>query len=153
MYSTIPVYYPSYRYAHEHDEVELWRESHRINMECKGQINRRALEANNSRELDLMIDDLIRIYGVERTLCVLSRTIQYKDWDERLSQAVQKRAKSFQFHEQEYEESFDPTKQYICHDLHPCVLDLIYHKLMEKEEEQANYNTQQHVLFDDEQEL
>jgi hypothetical protein len=105
MYATTPVYYPSFRYAREHNEIELWGESHRINMECKGQINRRALEANNSRELDLMIDDLIRIYGVERTMCVLSRTIQYKDWDERLSQAIIKRVKHL---EQQY--GIDPLQ-------------------------------------------
>jgi hypothetical protein len=136
MYATMPVYYPSFRYAREHNEIDLWRESHRINMECKGQINRRALEANNSRELDLMINDLIRIYGVERTMCVLSRTIQYKDWDERLSQAVKERAKKFHFNEQEYEGQ-DPTKQYICQDLNPCILDILYRKLMEQEANQA----------------
>lgn len=151
MYATTPVYYPSFRYAREHDEIELWRESHRIDMECKGQINRRALEANNSRELDLMIDDLIRIYGIERTMCVLSRTIQYKDWDERLSQAVVKRAKLFSFNEQDNENSA-PAKQYICQDLPPGVVDELYRKLMEKEAEQSAYDNRQQVLSD-EQEL
>lgn len=143
MYATTPVYYPSFRYAREHDEIALWRESHRINMECKGQINRRALEANNSRELDLMIEDLIRVYGVERTMCVLSRTIQYKDWDERLSQAVIKRAKHFSFHEQEYEGN-DPTKQYICPDLPPYMLDELYRKLMEREANQAALDSERY---------
>jgi len=151
MYATTPVYYPSFRYAREHNEIELWRESHRINMECKGQINRRALEATNSRELDLMINDLIRIYGVERTMCVLSRTIQYKDWDERLSQAVKERAKKFHFNEQEYEGQ-DPSKQYICQNLNPCVLDILYRKLIEKEAEQDTFDHQQQVLSE-EQEL
>lgn len=149
MYATMPIYYPTFRYAREHDEVTLWRESHRVNMECKGQINRRALEANNSRELDLMITDLIRVYGLERTMCVLSRTIQYKDWDERLSQAVKERAKRFHFNEYPYE---DPTKQYICHDLDPCILDMLYRKLMEKEAEQVAFDSRQQV-FSDEREL
>lgn len=151
MYATMPVYYPTFRYAREHDEAELWRESHRVNMECKGQINRRALEAHNSRELDLMIDDLIRIYGLERTMCVLSRTIQYKDWDERLSQAVRERARGFTFNEQEYE-GVDPTRKYICHDLDPCVLEALYRRLMETEAEQINFDSQQQALSD-EQEL
>lgn len=149
MYATMPIYYPTFRYAREHDEVTLWRESHRINMECKGQINRRALEANNSRELDLMITDLIRVYGLERTMCVLSRTIQYKDWDERLSQAVKERAKRFHFNEYPYA---DPTKQYICHDLDSCILDMLYRKLMEKEAEQIAFDSRQQV-FPDEREL
>lgn len=148
MYATMPVYYPSFRYAREHDEIALWRESHRVNMECKGQINRRALEAHNSRELDLMIDDLIRIYGVERTLCVLSRTIQYKDWDERLSQAVKERAKGFSFNEQEYEDA-SPTRQYICHDLDPYVLDALYRRLMEKEAEQIAFDSRQQAPADE----
>lgn len=151
MYATMPMYYPSFHYAHEHDETELWRESHRVNMECKGQINRRALESNNSWELDLMINDLIRVYGLERTMCVLSRTILHKDWDERLSQAVKERAKRFHYKQQEYEDR-DPTKQYICHDLDPCILDELYRKLMDKEAEQADFDNQQQVLSD-EQEL
>jgi hypothetical protein len=117
-------------------------------MECKGQINRRALEAHNSRELDLMIGDLIRIYGVERTLCVLSRTIQYKDWDERLSQAVRDRAKRFQFNEREYEDA-SPTRQYICHDIDPCVLDALYRRLMEKEAEQVAFDSRQQAHADE----
>lgn len=148
MYATLPVYYPSFRYAREHDEVELWRESHRINVECKGQINRRALEAQNSRELALMVDDLIRVYGVERTLCVLSRTIQFKDWDERLSQAVRKRAKRFQFIEQELEDT-SATKQYICADLDPCIADALYRRLMEKEQEQNAFASRQQVPPDE----
>lgn len=151
MYATMPVYYPSFPYARQHGEIELWRESFRINMECKGQINQRALEANNSRELDLMIGDLIRIYGLERTMCVLSRTIQYQDWDKRLSEAVRERAKRFQFNDPEHKGD-DPTEQYICHGLQPCLLDAVYRKLMEKEAEQAAYDGLQHVPAD-EQEL
>jgi len=142
MYATLPVYYPSYQYANAHNEAELWRESHRVSRECRGQINRRAMEAHNSRELDLMIDDLIRIYGIERTMCVLSRTVQFKDWDERISQAVKDRAKRFDFKASEYEKE-DATKKYILDRIDPCVIDLMYRRLMGKEAEALSLDSQQ----------
>lgn len=141
MYATLPIYYPSYPYAREHNEVELWRESHRIDMECKGQINRRAMESHNSRELDLMIEDLVRIYGLERTMCVLSRSVQFRDWDERISEAVRERAKEFDF--QETSEDEPNSKGYILQELDPWALDYLFRRLMEREAQQVAYEQEQ----------
>lgn len=132
MYATLPVYYPSFAYATQHDERELWLESNRVNIECRGQINRRAMEVHDSRELDLMIEDLLRIYGVERTLCVLSRTIQFRDWDERISHAVRERAKLYDFPEWG-ENGNDPSEEYICPDISVDAVDYICRRLMERE--------------------
>ena len=46
------------------------------------------MTAMNSRELDSFIGELVRFYGVERAIYVLSRTIQFSDWDSRFGQAV-----------------------------------------------------------------
>lgn len=50
------------------------------------------MTAMNSRELDSFIGELVRFYGVERAIYVLSRTIQFSDWDSRFGQAVLDRA-------------------------------------------------------------
>lgn len=78
MYAMIPVYYPSIETASKQNEMELWRESRNINLDCKRFIEDRASTAYNTRELDLFIKDLVEQYGVERAMYVLSRTVQYK---------------------------------------------------------------------------
>jgi len=146
MYATLPVYYPSFAYATQHDERELWLESHRVNLECRGQINRRAMEVHDSRELDLMIEDLIRIYGVERTLCVLSRTVQFRDWDARISHAVKERAKQFDFQEWALDDENDPSEEYVCPDISVHAVDYICRRLMEREAEQLAQEQRRHEI-------
>ena len=85
MYATIPIYYPSLEEAQRNNEKEMWLESYKINMDCKHAIEDRAATAMNTRELDSLIGDLVEEYGVERAMYVLSRTIQFRDWDGRFS--------------------------------------------------------------------
>ena len=80
------------------------------------------MTAMNSRELDSFIGELVRFYGVERAIYVLSRTIQFSDWDSRFGQAVLDRAGQTDF----------PDARTI----DPCVANAIFMKLMELEEEQ-----------------
>ena len=88
MYAAIPVYYPSLEEAARKDEAALWCDSYNINMDCRNFIQDKAMTAMNSRELDSFIGELVRFYGVERAIYVLSRTIQFSDWDSRFGQAV-----------------------------------------------------------------
>ena len=92
MYATIPVYYPSLEEAARKDEAALWCDSYNINMSCRNFIQDKAMTAFNTRELDAFIEELVRCYGTERAMYVLSRTIQFSDWDARFDQAVLDRA-------------------------------------------------------------
>ena len=92
MYATIPVYYPSLEEASRRNEAALWCDSYNINMDCRNFIQDKAMTAMNSRELDSFIGELVRFYGVERAIYVLSRTIQFSDWDSRFDQTVLDRA-------------------------------------------------------------
>ena len=92
MYATIPVYYPSLEEAARKDEAALWCDSYNINMSCRNFIQDKAMTAFNARELDAFIEELVRCYGTERAMYVLSRTIQFSDWDARFDQAVLDRA-------------------------------------------------------------
>lgn len=138
MYATIPVYYPSLEEAERNDEKELWLESYQINMDCKRAIEDRAATAMNSRELDSLIEDLISDYGTERALYVLSRTIQFRDWDGRFSEIVKNRAGAFAFSNTaesgiSCEKNTDDRTQGHLTEIDPCVLDLMVQRLMQEE--------------------
>lgn len=138
MYAAIPVYYPPLEEAARKDEAALWRDSYNINMDCRNFIQDKAMTAMNSRELDSFIGELVRFYGVERAVYVLSRTIQFSDWDSRFDQAVLDRAGQTDFPDARTprdENHVDPTTRYVM-ELDPCAVNAIFMKLMELEEEQ-----------------
>lgn len=147
MYAMIPVYYPSIETASSQDEMELWRESCNINLDCKRFIEDRASSAYNTRELDSFIKDLVEQYGVERAIYVLSRTVQYKEWDGRFSSVVRERTAGFDFPDmrtqmvkkaltQSDAAYADRSRAYIT-DVHPCIVNDIFKELM-KIEKQKN---------------
>ena len=138
MYAAIPVYYPSLEEAARKDEAALWCDSYNINMDCRNFIQDKAMTAMNSRELDSFIGELVRVYGVERAIYVLSRTIQFSDWDSRFDQTVLDRAGQTDFPDARTprdENHVDPTTRYVT-EIDPCVANAIFMKLMELEEEQ-----------------
>ena len=138
MYAAIPVYYPSLEEASRRNEAALWCDSYNINMDCRNFIQDKAMTAMNSRELDSFIGELVRVYGVERAIYVLSRTIQFSDWDSRFDQAVLDRAGRTDFPDARTprdENHVDPTTRYVT-EIDPCVANAIFMKLMELEEEQ-----------------
>ena len=138
MYAAIPVYYPSLEEAARKGEAALWCDSYNINMDCRNFIQDKAMTAMNSRELDSFIGELVRFYGVERAIYVLSRTIQFSDWDSRFDQTVLDRAGQTDFPDARTprdENHVDPTTRYVT-EIDPCVANAIFMKLMELEEEQ-----------------
>ena len=79
-----------------------------------------------------------RFYGVERAIYVLSRTIQFSDWDSRFDQAVLDRAGQTDFPDARTprdKNHVDPTTRYVT-EIDPCAVNAIFMKLMELEEEQ-----------------
>ena len=131
MYATIPVYYPSLEEAARKDEAALWCDSYNINMSCRNFIQDKAMTAFNTRELDAFIEELVRCYGTERAMYVLSRTIQFSDWDARFDQAV-----------------VDPTTRYVT-EIDPCVVNAVFVKLMELEDEQEETNHMNEIEQDE----
>ena len=120
------------------DEAALWCDSYNINMDCRNFIQAKAMTVMNSRELDSFIGELVRFYGVERAIYVLSRTVQFSDWDSRFDQAVLDRAGQTDFPDARTprdENHVDPTTRYVT-EIDPCVANAIFMKLMELEEEQ-----------------
>lgn len=151
MYATIPVYYPSLEEAARKNEAALWCDSYNINMSCRNFIQDKAMTAFNTRELDAFIEELVRCYGTERAMYVLSRTIQFSDWDARFDQAVLDRAGKTDFpdtREPREAHQVDPTTRYVT-EIDPCVVNAVFVKLMELEDEQEETNHMNEIEQDE----
>jgi len=148
MYATYPLYKPSARFAREYDEIDLWRESHKINKECRDFIKENAGKAYHDRELPGFIEKLTEEYGLERAMYVVGRSVVGSDWDKRYSSDTRTRAEMFGYMDMKeaaalYESGQDPhrtadhTISYIS-DVHPCILNDVFRSLMKIEKEQVN---------------
>ena len=112
---------------------------------------RRGMTAFNTRELDAFIEELVRCYGTERAMYVLSRTIQFSDWDARFDQAVLDRAGKTDFpdtREPREAHQVDPTTRYVT-EIDPCVVNAVFVKLMELEDEQEETNHMNEIEQDE----
>ena len=90
-----PVYpYPA-SYAQEHGELEQYRASNRANIACKEAIEAAIREHYHDNQLDSQAAaQVVNVFGLDRTLFVLSNTVQQKDWDARFSPGNKEWAKT-----------------------------------------------------------
>ena len=81
-----PMYYESSGYAKDHNELDMFRNSHWANCACKDEI-----ESAISRNFDGMhlqkecVTEVLDRYGTERVSVILAATVQVKAWDGRFS--------------------------------------------------------------------
>ena len=109
-----PLYPWSKEYAEEHDERDLWRESHKENCDCARAIERAIAEAHDyqNHHLNDATAPIIERYGFDRVNFVLASTIQEKSHDGRFSHQNKEWANSF------YLPADEERWQY-CVDSHP----------------------------------
>ena len=90
-----PVYpYPA-SYAREHGELEQYRASNRANISCKEAIEAAIREYYHDNQLDNQaVTQVVKAFGLDRTLYVLAITVQQKDWDARFSPGNKEWAKT-----------------------------------------------------------
>ena len=76
-------------YAREHGELPLYRESYQANIACKEAIEEAISEnyGNNRLNSQAVFDAVSAEFSMERIQYVLANTVQYKDWDGRISRA------------------------------------------------------------------
>ena len=132
-YSTIPVYYRSYKYAQENNEALMWQESKEIDGLCCGMLSVPADEIQSAGEFDGYMAELIDSFGVERAMYVLSRTIRYMGWDTRFTSIVMRRAEQFPRYQRVNIDEPDPC---LCR-TNPVVLNRVFAYLMKKEKGQG----------------
>lgn len=84
----LPVYQHSAAYAHEHGELEQYRESYRANIACRKAIDAAIREKYRDNRLDpSAVTQVIEQYGMERTLFVLAAMAHNKERDGRIVSA------------------------------------------------------------------
>ena len=92
----MPVYRHDAAYAREHDELPQYRESYQANIACKESIEKAI--GDNYRDNRLNSKAVMEAVGTEfsmdRISYVLANTVQFKDWDGRISHINKEWAKS-----------------------------------------------------------
>ena len=88
--------YPhSAAYAREHRELEQYRVSNNVNLQCKESIEAAVREHFDGMYLSHdAAKGVIETYGMERVSMVLSNTVQLQDWDGRYSRRNKEWAKT-----------------------------------------------------------
>ena len=85
-----PVYKQSADYALENDELQAWRDSRNLNVECGKAIDRAVIASNyepNLYDLKTAAKTVIDEYGADRVAWVISGNVNYHDLDGRLSES------------------------------------------------------------------
>ena len=149
MYATYPIYNPSWYYAKENGELDLWKESHKINKDCRDFINEKAGNAYHDRLLPEFIKELTETFGLERSVFVTARFVVTADWDGRYGSDVKERAALVDFQDitdtatrrdagEHIKMSTVDRTQDLYSNVHPCILNDIFRSLMKIEKEQIN---------------
>jgi len=125
--NTTPIYCRDARYAKEHDEVELLRESDAANLHCRA-----AIEQAITRNFDGWhlkpgcLDEVLEQFPLERVTFVLSATVDVKNFDGRFSRENKAWAHDKQLREwlpyHNEPVAYDPRDSFVV-GTHPAILD------------------------------
>ncbi len=118
------VYRQSITYARQHDEVQQYRESYRLNERFGDEINGAiALHYDGMYLDDGAVEQVVEQYGLERTKYILAAAIQLRDGDGRISRTNEAWANSVRPIKDMDERGFDRACYYASLQAHSCVLD------------------------------
>lgn len=122
--AAVPVYpYPG-NYAEEHGELEQYRQSQQLNIDCKDAIRAAIVQHYSNNTLNPeAIHQVVAQYGLPRTLFVLANTVQQKDWDGRLSPGNKAWARPFTIYPDEDAFGNNKRLRYVV-DCHPGLTDV-----------------------------
>ncbi len=125
-----PVYLQSFEYADEHDEVQEFRESHKISERCKSDLDEAIRRNFDGMHLNGGFEnELIEKYGVERVAYIVATTINEHEYDGRYSHANKEWAKTIPMSESENERSS------CCLNIHPAIFDGFADRVRAKQKE------------------
>ena len=114
-----PVYLNTASYASEHDGLEQYRASYKVNTACKEAIEKAINDHYSDNRLsDAAAKTVLEKFGKDRVLYVLANTIRHKPWDGRISNDNRQWANSIFITD-------EPNSRYFAADkVHPGLLDL-----------------------------
>ena len=84
----IPVYKFTGEIASQNGEIEAYRQSYKINVECGEAIDKAIADSNHDThryDLKAAVKSVIEVYGVDRVAWVLAANVNHYDYDGRLS--------------------------------------------------------------------
>ena len=112
------VYQHSSDYAREHGELEQYRASNQVNVQCKEAIEAAVREHFDGLHLSHdAAKGVIETYGMDRVALVLANTVQLQDWDGRYSRSNKNWARMIPNH------NSDTVRLGYALECHPAVLN------------------------------
>lgn len=120
-----PVYkYPA-TYAREHNELEIYRASHKANIACRDAIDNAIRDnyRNNCLGSDTA-KQVVAEFGFDRTLYVLANTVREKDWDGRIDRKNKDWARTIPIFDDENGFGDNRNREFIVDRAHPGLVDL-----------------------------
>lgn len=108
--------------AIDENELELWRESYKLNCDCARAIERAIDRHYKDDRLEECAKDLIDEYGFKRMFWVLANTLQQKPDDGRFSQENRKWSNGFYI-------PADDVRWHFCVESHPGLTDLFLNQV------------------------
>lgn len=123
---SIPRYAKSYQQAREHGQLHLFTASLKRDEACLQFFNTYVYEAYENRNLEQFTRRWTKEFGLERCRFVLGSSIHHAPWDGRYSA----RAKS-DVEKQDYSTMDAPSSSRYCTNVHPCIIDATYARLMD----------------------
>lgn len=130
-YLSTPIYPETAKYAREHDELNAYRNSNNVNIECRRAIEDVIYRNYADNRLNMAcVSQVVERFGYERTLHVLANAIRHADWDERFSPSNRAWAKE---HGTE-----DKNAQACCIiNSHPGLIDLFLTRTLKEQAKEA----------------
>ena len=121
-----PVYpYPA-EYARDNGELDKYRLSRKANIACKEAIEQAIGDhyADNCLDSAAAVQQVVDVFGYDRTMYVLAVTVQHKNWDGRISDSNKQWAASVPVFEDKTDGSADQNVFLVVDKAHPGLTDL-----------------------------
>lgn len=127
MKEPVKLYTQTAEYAREHDELDLYRASHKANIACKEAIEN-AIHANyrdNILDTKTVFKQVADEFGTDRVKYVLAATVRAKGWDGRISRENKAWAQSVPVTENIDHWGTDRNCYFVVDQAHPSLTDLL----------------------------
>ena len=136
----VAVYQHNADYAREHGELEQYRASNRVNIQCKEAIETAVREHFDGLYLSHdAAKGVIETYGMDRVAMVLANTIQLQDWDGRYSRSNKDWARTIPNH------NSDTVRLGYALECHPAVLNGFIDLVREEQQRQPRASVREHL--------
>lgn len=121
----LPVYLHSAAYAREHEDIDTYNASYRVNLACRDAIEQAIADNYKNNCLGKeAARQVVKQFGYERTLWVLANTVRHKEWDGRISPDNKVWAKTIPVPENPSPWGGDYNRAFIVEQCNPGLLDL-----------------------------